>query len=179
MADFMHVVVDAEGWEHSNALHTGHFPCLLWEMLMAFGYTEPPQYTRRESSLLDTARCHMIVKIPPCPSCLDWESWQFTVFGRKLADSWEIAARKAIEEFTEKHPAEIVDTPYSVIPLRDETTQAWTERVNHNLNYMMPDYNARTTPSFRYSTALAHMYEQLREENVECRSQAREAHIRQ
>ena len=92
------------------------------------------------------------------------------MFGRKLADSWEIAARKAIEEFTEKHPAEIVDTPYSVIPLRDETTQAWTERVNRNLNYMMPDYNARTALSFRYSTALAHMYKQLREENVECRS---------
>ena len=53
----------------------------------------------------------MIVKIPPCPSRLDWESWQSTVFGRKLADSWEIVARKAIEEFTEKHPAEIVDTP--------------------------------------------------------------------
>ena len=119
----------------------------------------------------------MIVKIPPCPSRLDWESWQFTVFGKKLADSWEIAARKAIEEFTEKHPAEIVDTPYSVIPLKNETTQAWTERVNHNLNYMMPDYNARTALSFRYSTALAHMYDQLREENVECRSQACEAHI--
>jgi len=126
MADFTHVVVDAEGWAHSNALHTGHFPLLLWEMLMAFGYTEPPQYTGRESSLLGTARCHMIVKIPPCPSRLDWESWQSTVFGRKLADSWEIAARKAIEEFTEKHPAEIVDTPYSDIPLKDETTQAWT-----------------------------------------------------
>jgi len=42
MADFTHVVVDAEGWVHSNALHTGHFPRLLWEMLMAFGYTEPP-----------------------------------------------------------------------------------------------------------------------------------------
>jgi len=59
-------VVDAEGWAHSNALHTGHFPRLLWEMLMAFGYTEPPQYTGRESSLLGTMRCHMIVKIPPC-----------------------------------------------------------------------------------------------------------------
>ena len=179
MADFTHVVVDADGWAHSNALHTDHFPRLLWEMLMAFGYTEPPQYTGRESSLLGTARCHMIVKIPPCPSRLDWESWQSTVFGRKLADSWEIVARKAIEEFTEKHTAEIVDTPYSVIPLKDETTQAWAERVNRNLNYMMPDYNARTALSFRYSTALAHMYEQLREENVECRSQAREAHIRQ
>jgi len=44
---------------------------------------------------------------------------------------------------------------------------------------MMPDYNARTALSFRYSTSLAHMYEQLHEEDVECRSQAREAHIRQ
>ena len=99
------------------------------------------------------------------------------MFGRKLADSWEIAARKVIEEFTEKHPAEIMDTPYSVIPLKDEAAQAWTERVNRNLNYMMPNYNARTARSFRYSTALAHMYEQLREENVECRSQVCEAHI--
>jgi hypothetical protein len=97
MADFTHVVMDAEGWVHSNALHTGHFARLLWEMLMAFGYTEPPQYTGHESSLLGTAHCHTIVKIPPCPSHLDWESWQSTVFGRKLADSWEIAARKAIE----------------------------------------------------------------------------------
>ena len=63
--------------------------------------------------------------------------------------------------------------------MKDETTQAGAEWVNRNLNYMMPDYNARTALSFRYSTALAHMYEQLREENVECRSHAREAHIRQ
>jgi hypothetical protein len=110
----------------------------------------------------------MIVKVPACPSHLDWESWQSAVFGRKLADSWEIAARQAIEEFTEKHLAEIEDTPVSVIPLNDETTQAWAVRANCNLNYMMPDYNTRTTLSFRYSTALVHMYEQLREENVVC-----------
>ena len=67
----------------------------------------------------------MIVKIPACPARLEWDSWQLTVYGRKLADSWEIAARKAIEEFSEKHSAEIMDTPYSVFPLKDETTQAY------------------------------------------------------
>ena len=107
MASFTHVIVDAEGWAHSNALHTGHFPRLLWQMLRAFDYTE---------------RCQMIVKIPACPARLEWDSWQLTVYGRKLADSWEIAARKAIEEFSEKHNAEVMDTPYNVIPLKDETT---------------------------------------------------------
>ena len=53
----------------------------------------------------------MIVKIPACPACLDWDSWQLAVYGRKLADSWEIAARKAIEEFSEMHSAEVMDTP--------------------------------------------------------------------
>ena len=73
------------------------------------------------------------------------------MYGRKLADSWEIAARKAIEEFSEKHNAEIMDTPYSVIPLKDETTQAYSDRVNRNMNYMMPDYNVSTALSFNYS----------------------------
>ena len=86
----------------------------------------------------------MIVKIPTCPARLDWDSWQLTVYSRKLADSWEIAARKAIEGFSEMHGAEVMDTPYSVIPLKDETTQAYADRVNRNLNYMMPDYNVRT-----------------------------------
>ena len=125
MASFTHVIVDAEGWAHSNALHTGHFPRLLWQMLRAFDYTEPPQYSGHESSLLGTERCQMIVKILACPARLDWDSWQLTVYGRKLADSWEIAARKAIEEFSEKHNAEVIDTPYSVFPLKDETTQAY------------------------------------------------------
>ena len=127
--------------------------------------------------MLGTERCQMIVKIPACPARLEWDSWQLTVYDRKLADSWEIAARKAIEEFLEKHSAEIMDTPYSVIPLKDETTQAYQDRVNCNLNYMMPDYNVRTALSFSYSSALINMYEQLREENVICRSKAREAHI--
>ena len=91
---------------------------------------------------------------------------------RKLADSWWIAARKAIEEFSEKHSAEIIDTPYSVFPLRDETTQVYADRVNRNMNYMMPDYNVRTALSFSYSSALSNIYEQLREENAICRSKA-------
>jgi len=177
MASFTHVILDTEGWAHSNALHTGHFPRLLWQMLRAFDYTEPPQYSGHESSLLGTERCQMIVKIPACPARLEWDSWQLTVYGRKLADSWEIAARKAIEEFSEKHNAEVIDTPYSVFPLKDETTQAYADRVNRNLNIMMPDYSVRTALSFSYSSALSNMYEQLREENVICRSKAREAHI--
>jgi len=171
------VIVDTEGWAHSNALHTGHFPRLLWQMLRAFDYTEPPQYSGHESSLLGTECCQMIVKIPACPARLEWDSWQLTVYGRKLADSWEIAARKAIEEFSEKHSAEIMDTPYSVIPLKDETTQAYQDRVNRNMNYMMPDYNVKTALSFSYSSRLINMYEQLREENAIWRSKAREAHI--
>ena len=70
-----------------------------------------------------------------------------------------------------------MDTPYSVIPLKDETNQAYADRVNRNLNYMMPDYNVRTTLSFSYSSALVNVYEQLREENAICRSKDREAHI--
>ena len=159
MANFTHVIVDNEGWAHSSALHTGHFPRLLWQMLRVFDYTEPPQYSGHESSVLGTERCKMIVKIPACPARFEWDSWQLTVYGRKLADSWEIAARKAIEEFSEKHNAEVMDTPYSVIPLKDETTQAYADRVNRNLNYMMPDYNVRTTLSFSYSSALVNMYE--------------------
>ena len=146
-------------------------------MLRAFDYTEPPQYSGHESSLLDTQRCQMIVKIPACPARLHWDSWQLTVYGRKLADSWEITARKAIEEFSEMHGAEVMDTPYSVIPLKDETTQAYADRVSRNLNYMMPDYNVRTALSFSYSSGLINMYEQLREENVIWKSKAREAHI--
>ena len=57
MASFTHVIVDTEGWVHSNGLHTGHFPRLLWQMLRAFDYTEPPQYSGYESSLLGTERC--------------------------------------------------------------------------------------------------------------------------
>jgi len=70
-----------------------------------------------------------------------------------------------------------MDTPYSVIPLKDETTQAYTDRVNRNLSYMMPDYNVKTAISFSYSSALINQYEQLREENAMCRSKVREAHI--
>ena len=64
-----------------------------------------------------------------------------------------------------------------MFPLKDETTQANADRVNRNMNYMMPDYNVRTALSFSYSSALINMYEQLREENAIWRSKAREAHI--
>ena len=47
--------------------------------------------------------------------------------------------------------------------MKDETTEAYADRVNRNMNYMMPDYNVRTTLSFSYSSALVNMYEQLRE----------------
>jgi len=139
-----------------------HILVLIWvRNARTFDYTEPPQYSGHESSLLGTEHCQMIVKIPACPARLEWDSWQLIVYGRKLADSWEIAARKAIEEFSEKHNAEVIDTPYSVFPLKDETTQAYADRVNRNMNYMMPDYNVRTALSFSYSSALVNMYEQL------------------
>jgi len=64
-----------------------------------------------------------------------------------------------------------------VIPLKDETTQAYQDRVNRNMNYMMPDYNVKMALSFSYSSGLINMYEQLREENAIWRSKAREAHI--
>jgi hypothetical protein len=39
---------DPTGHLHTNALHWEGFPCLLWESLRSFGYTDPPQYDAME-----------------------------------------------------------------------------------------------------------------------------------
>ena len=51
-----------------------HIISRMWQMLRAFDYTEPPQYSGHGSSVLGTERCQMIVKIPACPAHLEWDS---------------------------------------------------------------------------------------------------------
>jgi hypothetical protein len=52
---------------------------MLWETLRMFDYIEPPQYSGHGYAMFGTERCEMKVKIPACPTHLDWGSWELTV----------------------------------------------------------------------------------------------------
>jgi hypothetical protein len=67
MAEIPKIFWDHEGHAHTNALPWEGFPCLLWESLQLFCYTEPLQYDGVEYSEGGVPRCRVKMTIPQHP----------------------------------------------------------------------------------------------------------------
>jgi hypothetical protein len=112
-------------------LHWEGFPCLLWESLQLFSYTEPPQYDGVEYSEKGVPQCRVKMTIPQHPSRSLWQPIEIDVVGHRLADTFEAAALEAINIFYDQHPDEVFGYPIGLFLVADSRDPEWTFRVSH------------------------------------------------
>jgi hypothetical protein len=110
---------DQEEHFHTNALHWEGFPCLLWESLSLFHYTEPPQYDGVEYREEGVPRCWVKMIIPQHPFRSSWHPIEVEVVGYRLVDTLETAALEAIKLFCNQHPTEVAAYPIGLFPTID------------------------------------------------------------
>jgi hypothetical protein len=63
--------------------------------------------------------------------------------GRRLADTWETTAMKALTTFCEQHPLEITLVPIGLFPAVRDDNPMWLDRVPH-MDYLA-DFSAQET----------------------------------
>jgi hypothetical protein len=107
MATPSNVFWDPAGHLHRNALHWEGFPCLLWESLRSFDYTEPPQYDAVEYQEEGVHRARVRMTIPQHPFRSQWQPIEVIVMGYRIVDTIEGAALEAIYLFCNQHPREV------------------------------------------------------------------------
>jgi hypothetical protein len=129
MAAPSNVFWDPEGYFHTNALHWEGFPCLLWESLQSFHYTEPPQYDAVEHLEEGVYRAHVRMTIPQHTSRSQWQPIEINMMGYRIVDTIEGAALEAIYAFCNQHPGEVAGQPIGLFATTDPSVSEWNLRV--------------------------------------------------
>jgi hypothetical protein len=124
-------VVDEEGHVHSACLHWESFLSILWGVLSAAGYPNPPLYVGQEFMEMGVHRCHVRMTIPQHPLNPVWLAIENEVVGHRLIDSWEAAAMKALTTFCEQHPLEVILARDGLFPAVSESDPSWLDRLAH------------------------------------------------
>jgi hypothetical protein len=131
MAAPSNIFWDHAGHLHTNALHWEGFPCLLWESLSLFFYTEPPQCDGVEYREEGVPRCRVKMTIPQHPFRSQWQPIEVDVVGYRLIDTIETTALEAIHIFHNQHPMEVVGHPIGLFPVVDSSDPEWNFRIAH------------------------------------------------
>ena len=84
MVDVPGTSQDCAGHTHTNGLHWEGFPCLLWESLQLFCYTEMPQYDCFTYTAEGVTHCIVKMTIPQHPFRAHWQPIEIEAFGTAL-----------------------------------------------------------------------------------------------
>jgi hypothetical protein len=87
MADLVLMVMDEEGHAHSACLHCEGFPSILWRVLSAVGYPNPPLYVRQEFMETGVRQCRVCMTIPQHPLNPAWLAIKTEVVKHRIIDS--------------------------------------------------------------------------------------------
>jgi hypothetical protein len=131
MDDPVLMVVDEEGHAHPTCLHWEGFPSILWGVLSAAGYLNPPLYVGQQFMETGVRRCRVRITISQHPLNPTWLAIETEVVGHHLIDLWEAAAMKAITTFCEQHPLEVILAPARLFPAVSESNPVWLDRLAH------------------------------------------------
>lgn len=157
MADAILMMVDEEGLVHSTCLNWEGFPSILWEVLNATGYPNPPLYVDKEFVEMGVRQCRVNMIIPQHPLNPGWLAIEIEVIGHCLIDSWKAAAMKALTTFYEQHPLEVVLAPAGLFSAVNEGDPLWLDRVAHLGILAGLDPVETITLSVRCMNALSHL----------------------
>jgi hypothetical protein len=118
-----------DGSVHCDGLHRPSFSTWLQDVLHRFGYTGIPAYCRRSYRQFGIGRCKVHVDIPAHPTDPTMTAWFTTARGDDLDDTLESAAHQTLTKFCEHHLSILGDTAIALLPIRNEGSAVWSERV--------------------------------------------------
>jgi hypothetical protein len=102
---------------------------LLRGVLHRFGYTGPPAYRGRPYRQLALGRCKVHVDILAHPTDPTMMAWFTMSRGDALHDTLEWAGHQSLTEFSECHLPVLGDTAIALLPIWNEGSAVWSERV--------------------------------------------------
>jgi hypothetical protein len=102
---------------------------LLWDVLHRFGYMGHPPYHGRPYHQFGLGRCKVHVDILAHPTDPTLTAWFTTARGDDLDDTLERAAHQALTVFSEHHLPTLSDTAIALLPIGNEGSVVWSERV--------------------------------------------------
>ncbi|RLN41176.1 uncharacterized protein C2845_PM01G44810 [Panicum miliaceum] len=143
MAEPVAMMVDEDGRVHSQCLHWEGFPSILWDVLRTAGYLIPPRYAGLEFAENGVTQCRVNVTIFPHPLHPEWPALEIEAVGRRLADTWELAAMRALTTFCAQRPEVVTLAPIGLFPAAQDNDPFWLNRVQHS-QYLV-DFHAQET----------------------------------
>ena len=111
---------DCLGWEG--------FPSILWSVLQAFDYPNPPQYERTIIRDRGVTRCRVRLVVhrhPPCPSS---PTWSVEVHGLHMETTCEMAALNGISSFCAQNPDLVEHQLLGLFPPAQPDDAHWMRR---------------------------------------------------
>ncbi|TVU49289.1 hypothetical protein EJB05_00596, partial [Eragrostis curvula] len=98
--------------------------------LQRFGYTDRPEYRSLSFVQDGTQYCEVQVTVLQPRTRPDLEPLTVTAFGTQSGDAHQIAARKTLLLFCQRHEEEVRDTPCRYFPLYEHTEAQWQHRLS-------------------------------------------------
>ncbi|TVU16218.1 hypothetical protein EJB05_39770, partial [Eragrostis curvula] len=95
-----------------------------------FGYTDRPEYRSLSFVQDGTQYCEVQVTVLQPRTRPDLEPLTVTAFGTQSGDAHQIAARKTLLLFCQRHEEEVRDTPCRYFPLYEHTEAQWQHRLS-------------------------------------------------
>ncbi|TVU12624.1 hypothetical protein EJB05_46275, partial [Eragrostis curvula] len=95
-----------------------------------FGYTDRPEYRSLSFVQDGTQYCEVQVTVLQPRTRPNLEPLTVTAFGTQSADAHQIAARRTLLLFCQRHEEEVRDTPCHYFPLHEHTEALWQYRLS-------------------------------------------------
>lgn len=105
------------------------FPVLLHSCTLRLGIPNKPEYTSKEYKEEGVEKCSMVVYIGKSKRYPQHPPLQITAIGTRYADTYQIAARKALRRLCQTYEKEIGITPLRYFPPTHKTSPIWKERL--------------------------------------------------
>jgi hypothetical protein len=130
-------------------------------MLHRFGYTGFPTYRGRPYRQLGLGHCKVHVDILAHPTDPTMTAWFTTARGDDFDNTLKRAAHQALTEFYERRLPVLGDTAITLLPVRNEGSVVWSERVTAIGNPEFLTHHAGWALTARYTQHVSSLLQEF------------------
>ena len=128
---------DTDARLHSDCLHLGGFPLLLWETIKRCDYVSPPAYVGVRHLDRNIHQYEVTVTITAPPTVFVGDI-RVTTSSHSFFGACELAAQAALGRFRTRHQVLLHHTPVALFPPTGERIPIWQSRVDRARNTDSP-----------------------------------------
>jgi hypothetical protein len=140
--DYPHFDLTEDGRLCSTGQHCLGFPRLLYDALTRLAFDgDAPIYRCRLSRVHDLNRCEVSVTIPFDPA----RPWSGSIIDSEPDTSIEMMAHIALTSLCEDHLTATAALPIALLPIRDQESNVWQQRLAAVFTLKGPHFHARMT----------------------------------